>query len=80
MNKIKANFSKNPSIEPSFCIEKCMVEMNNDHLVWCDQLNQNSELKFSEILNGDITEKIEGLKQVKENEEKRGQEKKALYC
>ena len=39
----------------------------------CHKLNQYSELKFLELLNGDITEKIEVLKQVKENEEKRGQ-------
>ena len=52
--------------------------MNNEHLVWCDKLNKNSELKYSELLNGDLTEKIEILKQVKENESKRGQEKKAL--
>ena len=85
MNKIKANFSKNPNIEPSFCIEKCMVEMNNEHLVWCDKLNTNSELKYSELLNGDFTKKTRSFETSKRKLKKKRSRKESpviqyLYC
>ena len=52
MNSLKANFSRNQNITETFCSEKCLVEMNNE--------------LFAELLNGNIMDTIEVLKQIKE--------------
>ena len=64
MNPLKANFSKNRNITGSFCIEKSSVELNNEHIVWCQYLNKDSEIKYEELLNGNLMDKIEVLKQI----------------
>ena len=42
MNPLKANFSQNQNVTNTFCIEKCKVELNNEHIVWCQYLNKVS--------------------------------------
>ena len=58
MNPLKANFSQNRNITRTFCIEKCSVELNNEHLVWCQYLNKDSEYKYEDLLNGSLKDKI----------------------
>ena len=78
MNILKSNFSRNKSIIPRYCIESCKKEIDNEHLVYCEKLNENSLLRFEQILNGSISEKKEALNQVFLNEEMRRKEKEPL--
>ena len=40
-------------------------------VTWCDKINKETEQRFTDILNGNLEEKIETLKQIKKNEERR---------
>ena len=51
-----------------FFVNNCEIELNNENLVFCQKLNRNPEVIFWKILNGTLSEKIEALKQTKENE------------
>ena len=78
MNPLKANFSQNQNVTRTFCIEKCKVELNNEHIVWCKYLNKDSDIKYKELLNGNLMDKIEVLRQAKENEKQRSEENNTL--
>ena len=71
MNQLKTNFKRNESIEPRFCIKSCKQELDNEHLVFCQTMNTQSEIRFHHILNGSLAEKIEASKQAKSNENRR---------
>ena len=49
--------------------------MNNEHLVWCKFINEESEYKYIDILNGNLMEKVETFKQTQRNEEVLGNKK-----
>ena len=74
MNILKSNFRRNKSITERFCIKSCKIEIDNEHLVYCKELNRTSLFRFEHILNGTLEEKKEALKQVRFNEEIRSKE------
>ena len=78
MNLLKTNFKRNESIGSKICIKSCMQELDNEHLVFCKEINKQSELRFEHILNGSLELKIEALKQAKSNEEQRKKEESTL--
>ena len=78
MNMLKSNFTRNKSINSTFCINSCKKELNNEHLVYCKESNGNSSLRYENILNGSLQDKVETLNQVKLNEKKRNLEKETL--
>ena len=55
-----------------------MKEIDNEHLVYCRELNGKSEVNYEYVLNGSMQQKIEALKQVKLNEKKRIKENEPL--
>ena len=55
-------------MEAVFCLKKCWKELNNEHLVWCSFINEDSEHRYNDILNGDLQDKIMTLKQIQKNE------------
>ena len=75
MNILKSNFRRNRSITERFCIKSCNIEIDNEHLVYCKELNGKSLLRFEHILNGSLEEKKEALNQVNFNEVMRIKEK-----
>ena len=68
MNDLPNNFGKS-----ELCEFSCQDVMNNDHLLSCVHLNQGQthNLEMNEIRNGNILEKIEVLKKLQSNSEKR---------
>ena len=52
-----------------------MKEIDNEHLIYCRELNGKSEINYEYVLNGSMQQKVEVLKQVKLNEEKIMKEK-----
>ena len=50
---------------------KCNQVLSNEHILWCPYLNVINDYKYSHILNGDLNEKLEALKEIKENIRKR---------
>ena len=74
MNQIRENCQRIKNIAKEFCIEKCNQVLNNEHITWCPYLNESNDYKYSHILNGDLNEKLEALKQIKENTRKRKEE------
>ena len=78
MNILKLNFRRKESMISSFCIKSCNKELDNEHLVFCQEINKNSEVRFENILNGSLSDKIEALQQVKLNQEKRKKEIETL--
>ena len=53
-------------------------ELDNEHIVYCKELNENSTLRYEDILNGSLKDKLEALNQVKLNEQNRNLEKETL--
>ena len=74
MNILKSNFKRNTNMIARYCIKSCKKEIVNEHLIYCSELNGDSEVKYEHILNGSIQEKVEALKQVQLNEQKRTKE------
>ena len=48
------------------CVKQCNEELDNEHIIWCKFMNKDDEYKYSHILNGDINEKKEASKQIKQ--------------
>ena len=55
------------------CEQQCQTLMNNKHLLSCSHLKQgqSQQLEMNQIQNGNIVEKIELLKKLQENSERR---------
>ena len=68
MNPLSTNFNRNKNINPIYCVNSCKTILDNQHLVFCPILNQNSKINFLKILNGTISDKKEALHQTMENE------------
>ena len=68
INDLPNNFGKS-----EMCEFSCQEEMNNDHLLSCAHLNKGQlhKLEMGNIRNGNILEKIEVLKKLQENSERR---------
>ena len=68
MNNLPDNFGKS-----EMCEQQCQTLMNNEHLLSCSHLNQgqSQQLEMNQIRNGNIVEKIEVLKKLQENSERR---------
>ena len=58
MNPLKSNFRRNNKMEVEYCVKKCGQEIDNEHLTWCKYMNEESEFKYMNILNGDLEDKI----------------------
>ena len=58
-------------MKEEFCMKKGNQVLNNEHIIWYPYLNDLNDYKYSHILNGDLNEKQEALKQIKENIRKR---------
>ena len=68
MNPLKKNFERNKKMKQEFGIKACLKELDNQHLTWCEKINEEQDFKFEHLLNGTLFEKIQTLKQVKFNE------------
>ena len=55
-----------------------MKELNTEHFVYCKELNGNSLLRYEDIQNGSLQDKVETLNQVKLDEKNRNLEKETL--
>ena len=68
MNDLPNNFGRD-----DICEMGCLEAMDNSHLLLCSGLNHNDphELKYEQLLNGNINEKVAVLKKLQENAEKR---------
>ena len=75
INTIKSNFRKKHKMEAEVCIEKSGEELDNEHLKWCQYMNKESDLKYLDILNGDLQQKINTFKQIQSNQELRKAER-----
>ena len=71
MNPLKPNFKRNSRIKEEYCVQECMKKLDNYHITWRDKINKETEHRFTDILNGNLEEKIEILKQIKRNEKRR---------
>ena len=70
MNPLKSNFKRNNKMKKDVCITKCRTELNNEHLVWCKFINEESDYRYKDILNGNLQDKVQTFKQIQINEEK----------
>ena len=67
MNPLKENFSRNEQIKETYCIKKCLQKLDNEHLTWCEKLNRKNDFKYSDLLNGNLIQKIKTLEQITSN-------------
>ena len=68
MNPLKLNFRRNTKMEEEYCIVQCGKVSDNDHLVWCQFINKETDYKYIDILSGNLLEKVQTLKQIQRNE------------
>ena len=78
MNFLKLNYSRNINMKPEFCVQSCQQIIDNEHLTWCEKLNSEDDMNYSHLLNGNLMEKVQTLKQIKSNEKRRQDEKDSL--
>ena len=71
MNPLKSNFPKNEKMKQELCVKNCLKEIDNEHLTWCEVLNSKNDYKYSNLLNGNLEEKIQTFKQIVDNEKRR---------
>ena len=76
MNALKSNSRRNNKMEVEYCLKKCGQEMDNGHLTWCKYMNEESEFKYMNILNGDLEDKINTYKQIQRNEQLRKEDRR----
>ena len=38
------------------CVKKCLKDINNEHLTWCEELNSKNDYTYSNLLNGSLKE------------------------
>ena len=65
-------------MKEDFCVQSCQQIIDNEHLTWCEKLNSEDDMKYSHLLNGNLMEKVQTLKQIKSNEKRRQDEKDSL--
>ena len=70
MNQTKSNFQRDTNMREEYCIKECRTILDNEHITWCKYLNEENDYKYSHILNGDLNEKVETLRQIQYNNRK----------
>ena len=65
VNPLRTNFRRNLTMKELYCVKSCQTELDNEHLVYCQELNSNPEIIFFKILNGTMPQKLEALHQTK---------------
>ena len=55
-----------------------MQVLDNEHITWCKYLNAANNYRYSDILNGDLNEEFESLKQIRSNNRKREEDSSTL--
>ena len=75
MNPTRINFQRDINMKEEHCINQCKKVLNNEHITWCEYLNNPNDFKYYHILNGDLNEKLETYKQIKSNNRRREEEK-----
>ena len=78
MNQIGSNFQRDINMKEQYCIKDCMEVLYNEHITWCKYFNEANDYKYSHILNGDLNEKLETLKQIQSNNRKREEDSSTL--
>ena len=58
MNPINKNFNRNINIKQKYCIESCQKELDNQHITWCDKMNEDKDFRFEQLLNETTQERI----------------------
>ena len=76
MNRLKFFLKRNIQIRPEYCINECKKELDNNHLTWCEKINEKEYFKFIHLLNGTLEEKRGTLTQIKLNRLVRLKDKK----
>ena len=47
VNPLRTNFRRNSSMKEIYCVKSCQTELDNGHLVYCQELNSNLEIHFA---------------------------------
>ena len=48
---------RNKKMKQEFRIKACLKELDNQHLTWCEKINEEQDFKFEHFLNGTLFEK-----------------------
>ena len=75
MNPIKKNFTRNINMKQEYCTKSCQKELDNQHITWCDKMNEDKDFRFEHLLNGTLQERVLTLKQIKLNDKIRNIER-----
>ena len=78
MNQTKSYFQRDTNIKEEYCIKECKTILDNEHITLCQYLNEENYYKYSHILNGDLNEKVETLRQIQSNNRKREEDSLTL--
>ena len=68
MNPIKKNFTRTINMKQEYCIKSCQKELDNQHITWCDKMNEDKIFRFEHLLNGTLQERVLTLKPIKLND------------
>ena len=67
MNPIKKIFTRNINMKQEYCIKSCQKELDNQHINWCDKMNEDKDFRFEHLLNGTLQQRAHTLKHIKLN-------------
>ena len=48
-------------MKQEYCIKGCEKELDNEHLSWCMKIYFGSELKYEQLSNGTLQEKVKAI-------------------
>ena len=51
-------------MEAKYCIEICGEELDNEHLTCCKYLNEESDFRYQNILNGELKQKLDTFEKI----------------
>ena len=71
MNPTRNIFQIDINMKEQHCIKQCQKVLNDEHITWCEYLNNPNDFKYYHILNGDLNEKLETYNQIKSNNRRR---------
>ena len=63
--------TRNDKIKETYCIKSCLKKIDNEHLTWREKLNDEYNFRYAKLINGNLMEKIQTMKQIKSNERRR---------
>ena len=61
---IKSNFKRNTNIIAKYCIKSYKKEIDNENLIYCSEVNGDSEVQYEYILNiicMEVYRKLDGV-------------------